>query len=463
MSKSGAEDASIFADIATEAGKLSVEVADVAGHVDDVSARVKVQADLFKNLRDAAVELGTSNSKISRAASAVDKAASTATQDMNASRARVDASIADIQALVEAAGEFERDIGGLSEALERVGKVAQGIDAIAKQTNLLALNATIEAARAGDAGRGFAVVAGEVKALAKQTSDATSEIDATLKTLSDRTHRLLDQSGKSIKRAETARTGTAAIGEVMNTIGKAMGEVAGEVSGITGAAGDIEQRCERLLGAFSEMSTSAAQSSDNLLAARERVNRLLLVGENLISMTALSGVETVDTPIVRAAVACAAEIQSLFEKAVEDGQISLGDLFDESYAPMAGTNPAQFSTRYAAFTDRVLPDIQEKTLTLSDKVVFCAAIDRNGFIATHNRKFSQAQGKDVAWNTANSRNRRFFKDRTGLAAGQSTKPFLVQTYRRDMGGGNFVLMKDVSAPIAVRGRHWGGLRVGYKI
>jgi methyl-accepting chemotaxis protein len=463
MSKSGAEGASFFAEVATEAGKLSVEVADVAGHVDDVSARVKVQADLFKNLRDAAVELGTSNSKISRAASAVDKAASTATQDMNASRARVEASIADIQALVEAAGEFERDIGGLSEALERVGKVAQGIDAIAKQTNLLALNATIEAARAGDAGRGFAVVAGEVKALAKQTSDATSEIDATLKTLSDRTHRLLDQSGKSIKRAETARTGTAAIGEVMNTIGKAMGEVAGEASGITGAAGDIEQRCERLLGAFSDMSTSAAQSSDNLQAARERVNRLLLVGENLISLTALSGVETVDTPFARAAVACAGEIQSLFEKAVEGGQISLSDLFDESYAPMTGTNPPQFTTRYAAFTDRVLPDIQEKMLALSDKVVFCAAIDRNGFIATHNRKFSQAQGKDVAWNTANSRNRRFFKDRTGLAAGQSTKPFLVQTYRRDMGGGNFVLMKDVSAPIAVRGRHWGGLRIGYKI
>ena len=95
--------------------------------------------------------------------------------------------------------------------------------------------------------------------------------------------------------------------------------------------------------------------------------------------------------------------------------------------------------------------------------MLCAAIDRNGFIATHNKKFSQPQGNDVAWNTANSRNRRFFKDRTGLAAGQNTKPFLVQTYRRDMGGGNFVMMKDISAPITVRGRHWGGLRLAIKI
>jgi len=42
--------------------------------------------------------------------------------------------------------------------------------------NLLALNASIEAARAGEAGRGFAVVAGEVKELAKKTSDATVEV-----------------------------------------------------------------------------------------------------------------------------------------------------------------------------------------------------------------------------------------------------------------------------------------------
>jgi methyl-accepting chemotaxis protein len=31
-----------------------------------------------------------------------------------------------------------------------------------------------------------------------------------------------------------------------------------------------------------------------------------------------------------------------------------------------------------------------------------------------------------------------------------------------MGGGKFVVMKDLSAPITVRGRHWGGLRIGYQ-
>jgi methyl-accepting chemotaxis protein len=89
-------------------------------------------------------------------------------------------------------------------------------------------------------------------------------------------------------------------------------------------------------------------------------------------------------------------------------------------------------------------------------------VDRNGYLPTHNRKFSKPQGADPVWNAANCRNRRIFNDRTGLAAGRNTRRFLLQTYRRDMGGGNFVLMKDLSAPIFVRGRHWGGLRLGYR-
>jgi methyl-accepting chemotaxis protein len=31
-----------------------------------------------------------------------------------------------------------------------------------------------------------------------------------------------------------------------------------------------------------------------------------------------------------------------------------------------------------------------------------------------------------------------------------------------MGGGNFAIMKDLSAPIFVKGRHWGGLRLAYR-
>ena len=158
----------------------------------------------------------------------------------------------------------------------------------------------------------------------------------------------------------------------------------------------------------------------------------------------------------------AREISELLEDAVRTGAISVEDLFDDQYAPMAGTNPQQFMTRFLSLTDRLLPDVQERMLKLSPKVVFCAAVDRNGYLPTHNLKFSKPQGGDPVWNAANSRNRRIFNDRTGLAAGRNQRRFLLQTYRRDMGGGNFALMKDLSAPIKVDGRHWGGLRLAYQ-
>ena len=180
-------------------------------------------------------------------------------------------------------------------------------------------------------------------------------------------------------------------------------------------------------------------------------------------MTAASGLETVDTPFIRAAQETAAKLSDALEKAVASGELSLTDLFDDKYVPIQGTNPQQMRTRFVDTTDRHFPPIQEPMLQLDPRVVFCAAIDRNGYLPTHNTKFSRPQGTDVAWNTANSRNRRIFADRVGLAAGRSEQAFLVQTYRRDMGGGQYALMKDVSAPICVSGRHWGGLRLAYKI
>ena len=57
---------------------------------------------------------------------------------------------------------------------------------------------------------------------------------------------------------------------------------------------------------------------------------------------------------------------------------------------------------------------------------------------------------------ANSK--RLFNDRTGIRCGSHQKPVLLQTYMRDTGE----LMHDLSVPIMVNGRHWGGIRLGYK-
>lgn len=73
----------------------------------------------------------------------------------------------------------------LKRATGEIHKIIESIESIADQTNLLALNATIEAARAGAAGKGFAVVANEIKELARQTADSTTEITALINSLTE--------------------------------------------------------------------------------------------------------------------------------------------------------------------------------------------------------------------------------------------------------------------------------------
>ena len=216
-----------------------------------------------------------------------------------------------------------------------------------------------------------------------------------------------------------------------------------------------------LVEGIDRLSNGFSESALNIAHIDERLTDLERSGESLLAVTVDSGVETNDTPFVREVMRRAALVSARIDEAVSAGSLTLDDVFDTRYVSVAGTNPEQFTTRYVDTFDRILRDLIEEGLSFSERVVFCAPIDRNGYIPTHNSKFSKPQGSDATWNAANCRNRRIFNDRVGKAAGNNLSPFLVQTYQRDMGQGRKVPMMDVSAPIYVGGRHWGGLRLAY--
>jgi methyl-accepting chemotaxis protein len=178
----------------------------------------------------------------------------------------------------------------------------------------------------------------------------------------------------------------------------------------------------------------------------------------------LAAIRTENEVFIRRAEKAAAEVSAALEAAVEAGKISRDALFDNDYVPMPGTAPVQVRTRFLECAEAILPAIQEPLLASDRRMVFCAAVDRNGYLPVHNRVYSQPQrAGDVAWNTANCRNRRIFDDRAGLAAARNTRPYLLQNYPRDMGNGVTVMMREIDIPIRVFGRHWGGFRTAYKL
>jgi len=170
-----------------------------------------------------------------------------------------------------------------------------------------------------------------------------------------------------------------------------------------------------------------------------------------------------DQPFVELAKTVAGEISQALERSVGSGEITLEALFDGDYQVIPETDPRQVMAKHTAIAERLFPALIEPPLGKDPRIVFCCVADRNGYIAAHNKKYSNPQrpGEKV-WNTANARNRRIFDDRTGILAGRCRQP-IVQTYARDLGGGNIMLLKELDAPIVVNGRNWGGVRLAMKL
>jgi HAMP domain-containing protein len=144
--------------------------------------------------------------------------------------------------------------------------------------------------------------------------------------------------------------------------------------------------------------------------------------------------------------------------AIDAGLITVADAYDRNYVPIKGHDwgkSPRFHTRYDAVTDAAVVVFQDKFLDDPD-FTFAIGMDENGYIPTHDTVFSQAAtgnpDRDVL---NNNKSRAEYEE--ALKAGKNTEGVLVQDYVRRRTGEQ---MWDVSAPIEVKGKHWGAFRVG---
>jgi methyl-accepting chemotaxis protein len=226
----------------TDLSDVAVQMSEGSEETSSRSNMVATAAEeMSGNINNVAAAMEESSTNIDMVASAAEEMSSTINDiSVNAEKAQTISNQA-----VEKAGEVSYKMEGLGDAAIGIGKVLETITEISEQVNLLALNATIEAARAGEAGKGFAVVANEIKDLAKQTSEAASEIRGKVEAIQKSTNENI--------------AGIEETSEVIN-------EINGLIDSIAVAVSEQSQ-------ATQEIATNIAQASQGVQEVNENVNQ----------------------------------------------------------------------------------------------------------------------------------------------------------------------------------------------
>jgi len=169
----------------------------------------------------------------------------------------------------------------LSERSRLIGEIIAAVNDIAEQSNLLAVNASIEAARAGEQGKGFAVVAQEIRNLAEQSKQSTSQVRLILQDIQNFVNSAVLSTEQASKALEDGIKTANQAGEVITELAKSI-ELAFDASlQITSSNQQQQIGMDQIATAMENIRTVSAHNADSTKEVEISTNELLGLGDNL--------------------------------------------------------------------------------------------------------------------------------------------------------------------------------------
>ncbi len=282
----------IIKGVSENAAKLSsssTDLSDISRHmssnskgVSDRSGTVSAASEQMSgNMSSVAAAIEETSTNVSFVASAAEEMSATISEiSQNTEKARAVAGKASTHA-----DNSSVRVNELGRAADEIGKVTEAISEISEQTNLLALNATIEAARAGDAGKGFAVVAGEIKDLATQTADATTEIRQKIEGIQASTRLTVDEISQITNVIKDVNEMVGTIASAVEEQASTTREIAENITQASGGMGDVSENITQSASGAAEVTRDI---SDVNAAAGELADRSRQVNRSAEVLTGLS-------------------------------------------------------------------------------------------------------------------------------------------------------------------------------
>lgn len=441
----------------SRASSTAIASAEVSHYADLMAQRLGKQETMASEASSSMHAINAAIVQVSASATQVATLADRAQQVSHHNHDELTQIIHDMVDVAERSHQALEMLTALNNKIERVRNVTSMIEDIAEQTHLLSLNASIEAARAGAHGRGFAVVAGEVRNLAMKTSTATQSVDELVKDMHHSGQSVVSTMGVLMNRVREGSQSMQQVGGRLATMTQEFDQVQQEITSVADAIGSTKEHSQTVADSLRQLEEDVDEGNRNMHELALQARSLMEAAEGVDGELAQQRLLGRHQTIFMAARQTADDIGKLFESAIARSELSAAALFQPDYMVIPGTQPPRYHTGFDRFTDQQLPAFQEPLLS-EYGLSYAIVCDRNGYVPTHNTAVSQEPTGDYQYDLKHCRSKRIFDDATGRRCGAHEQPLLLQTYKRDTGE----IMHDLSVPIFINGKHWGGFRVGYQ-
>jgi methyl-accepting chemotaxis protein len=172
----------------------------------------------------------------------------------------------------------------LAEQSQAIGQIMATVEDLAAQSNLLAVNAAIEAAKAGEHGKGFGVVALEVKSLAEQSRQATSQVRTILGDIQKATTAAVMASEQGGKAVEAGSRQTEVAGESIQALSASVTEAAQAATQIAASSQQQLVGVDQVAGAMESIKQASAQNVASAQQLENAARNLNELGQRLKQM-----------------------------------------------------------------------------------------------------------------------------------------------------------------------------------